>query len=184
MLRLSTLAVSTLTSALKVLSTILPDVTFLSLVRTTAPPLPGLWCWNHTTDHSCPSRLSTMPFLRSFVVAIGEVLPCSSAYGRGDAGHSSHAGNNGTATGLTRQSNRRAPTSQHRRMDHHVQSRDYRDGRDAVRSVPAGDGPSRDHLDRAAGARTTVHARACPEARQHRGPPNWKPVRRGQRRRT
>ncbi len=44
--------------------------TFLSFVRTMAPPLPGLWCWNQTTDQSCPSRLSTMPFLRSFVVAI------------------------------------------------------------------------------------------------------------------
>jgi len=74
MSRLSTLATSTLTSALKVLSTTLPDITFLSFVRITAPPLPGLWCWNQTTDHSCPSRLSTMPFLRSFVVATREAL--------------------------------------------------------------------------------------------------------------
>ena len=70
MVRLSTFATSTLTSALKVLSTVLPDSTFFSLVRTTAPPLPGLWCWNHTTCQSWPSRLSTMPFLRSFVVAM------------------------------------------------------------------------------------------------------------------
>ena len=69
MSRLSTVAVSTLVPALKVLSTTLPDSTFFSLVRTKAPPLPGLTCWNSTTDQSWPSRLSTMPFFRSFVVA-------------------------------------------------------------------------------------------------------------------
>src|SRR6188472_2204391 len=68
--RLSTLATSTLTSALNVLSTVLPDSMFLSLERTTAPPLPGLWCWNQMTCQSWPSRLRTMPFLRSFVVAM------------------------------------------------------------------------------------------------------------------
>src|SRR6516225_2254220 len=67
--RLSTLATSTLTPALKVRSTTLPDRTFLSLVRTKAPPLPGLTCWNSTTFQSWPSRFSVMPFLRSFVVA-------------------------------------------------------------------------------------------------------------------
>src|SRR5215469_11306884 len=67
--RLSTLATSTLTPALKVLSTTLPDITFFSLVRTKAGPLPGLTCWNSTTLHSCPSMLSVMPFFRSFVVA-------------------------------------------------------------------------------------------------------------------
>ena len=46
MSRLSTVAVSTLVPALKVLSTTLPDSTFFSLVRTNAPPLPGLTCWN------------------------------------------------------------------------------------------------------------------------------------------
>ena len=50
--RRSTFAVSTLVSELKVLSTTLPDRTCLSLVRTTVLPLPGLWCWNHTTDQS------------------------------------------------------------------------------------------------------------------------------------
>src|SRR6476620_240462 len=70
MVRLSTLADSTLVPALKVLSTTLPDSTALSLVRTKAGPLPGLTCWNSTTDHSCPSMLSTMPFLRSFVLAM------------------------------------------------------------------------------------------------------------------
>src|SRR4051794_10109953 len=69
MSRLSTFAVSTLVPALKVLSTTLPDSTALSLVRTNAGPLPGLTCWNSTTDQSWPSRFSTMPFFRSFVDA-------------------------------------------------------------------------------------------------------------------
>src|SRR3954451_4118887 len=65
----STVAVSTLVPALNVLSTTLPVITFFSVVRTKAPPLPGLTCWNAWTDHSWPSRLSTKPFFRSFVVA-------------------------------------------------------------------------------------------------------------------
>src|SRR5512133_2421274 len=69
--RLSTVAVSTLVPALNVLSTTLPESTFLSVVRTNAPPLPGLTCWNSTTDQSWPSRSSTMPFFRSLVVATG-----------------------------------------------------------------------------------------------------------------
>src|SRR5215471_20438898 len=73
--RLSTLAVSTLTPALNVRSTTLPDRTFFSFVRTKAPPLPGLTCWKSTTVHSCPSRFSVMPFLRSFVVATSDVSP-------------------------------------------------------------------------------------------------------------
>src|SRR3954454_2065755 len=69
MSRRSTVAVSTLVPALKVLSTTFPVITFLRVVRTKAPPLPGLTCWNAWTDHSWPSRLSTKPFFRSFVVA-------------------------------------------------------------------------------------------------------------------
>src|ERR1700756_390805 len=67
--RVSTVAPSPRTPALKVLSTTLPDITFFSLVRTKAGPLPGLTCWNSTTFHSCPSRFSVMPFFRSFVLA-------------------------------------------------------------------------------------------------------------------
>src|ERR1700722_17500567 len=67
--RLSTLATSTLMPALKVLSSTLPDITFLSLVRTKAGPLPGLTCWNSTTFQSSPSRFRVMPFFRSFVLA-------------------------------------------------------------------------------------------------------------------
>src|SRR6476646_4609095 len=70
MVRLSTVAVSTLVPALNVLSTTLPESTFFSVVRTNAPPLPGFTCWNSTTDHRSPSRLRTRPFFRSFVVAI------------------------------------------------------------------------------------------------------------------
>ena len=69
MSRLSTFAVSTLVPALNVLSTTLPDITFFSVVRTKAPPLPGLTCWNSVTVQSWPSMLSTRPFFRSFVVA-------------------------------------------------------------------------------------------------------------------
>src|ERR1700712_5691587 len=69
MSRRSTVAVSTFVPALKVRSTTLPVSTFFSVVRTKAPPLPGLTCWNAVTDHNWPSRLSTKPFFRSFVVA-------------------------------------------------------------------------------------------------------------------
>src|SRR5665648_164283 len=69
MSRLSTFAVSTFTPALNVRSTTLPESTFLSLVRTKAPPLPGLTCWNSTTVQSWPSKFSTSPFFRSLVVA-------------------------------------------------------------------------------------------------------------------
>src|SRR3954452_2325250 len=75
MVRRSTVAVSTLVPALNVLSTVLLDSTFFSLVRTKAGPLPGLTCWNSTTDQSWPSMLRTMPFLRSFVVAMRACQP-------------------------------------------------------------------------------------------------------------
>src|SRR3954468_18557002 len=77
MSRRSTVAVSTFVPALKVLSTTFPVITFLRVVRTKAPPLPGLTCWNAVTAHSWPSRLSTKPFLRSLVVAT-----CGSLLGR------------------------------------------------------------------------------------------------------
>src|SRR5882724_4342059 len=82
MSRLSTLATSTLMPALKVLSTTLPVSTFLSLVRTNAPPLPGLTCWNSTTLQSPPSMSSVMPFLRSFVVATAGLLEDQQVPGR------------------------------------------------------------------------------------------------------
>src|SRR5215510_8377922 len=81
MSRLSTLAVSTFTPALNVLSTTLPDSTCLSFVRTNAGPFPGLTCWNSTTDQSCPSRFSTRPFFRSLVEATeSSLLYSASSY--------------------------------------------------------------------------------------------------------
>src|SRR5215218_8704235 len=68
--RFSRMATSTGSSARKVLSRVRPVRTFLSLVRTKAPPLPGFTCWNSTTFMRLPSRLRVMPFLRSFVVAM------------------------------------------------------------------------------------------------------------------
>jgi len=56
-----------LVPALKVRSITLPLMTFFALVRTNAPPLPGLTCWNSTIVHSCPSILRTAPFLMSLV---------------------------------------------------------------------------------------------------------------------
>src|SRR5919197_2332104 len=70
MARFSRMATSTGSSARKVLSRTRPVRTFFSLVRTKAPPLPGLTCWNSTTFIRLPSRLRVMPFLRSLVVAM------------------------------------------------------------------------------------------------------------------
>src|SRR6266511_2385151 len=60
--RFSRMATSTASSARKVLSSTRPVRTFFSLVRTKAPPLPGLTCWNSTT------------FIRSPVVGITALL--------------------------------------------------------------------------------------------------------------
>src|SRR5919106_5057095 len=68
--RFSRMATSTGSSARKVLSRVRPVRTFFSRVRTKAPPLPGLTCWNSTTFIRLPSRLRVMPFLRSLVVAM------------------------------------------------------------------------------------------------------------------
>ena len=46
------------------------DSTFFRVVRTKAPPLPGFTCWKSVKVQSWPSRLRTMPFFRSLVVAI------------------------------------------------------------------------------------------------------------------
>src|SRR3712207_6943304 len=62
MFRLSTLAVSTLVPALKVLSTTLPESTFFSVVRTNAPPLPGLTCWNSRSEEHT-SELQSRQYL-------------------------------------------------------------------------------------------------------------------------
>src|SRR5579872_6408354 len=108
--RLSTVATSTLTPALKVLSTTLPDITFFSLVRTNAGPLPGLTCWNSTTFQSCPSRFSVMPFFRSFVVATGSLHALQD--------EQFPAGRKVSRRGLCHRSQR--PGSPARRHDQHV----------------------------------------------------------------
>src|SRR6202035_3034950 len=64
----------TFSSARKVRSTTAPLRTFLSLVRTNAPPLPGLTCWNSTTVTRPSGRLRAMPFFRSLVEMLTGVL--------------------------------------------------------------------------------------------------------------
>src|SRR3978361_17117 len=66
----STTSVSILAPALNVRSTTLPVITFLTLVRTNAPPLPGLTCWKSMTVQSWPSMLRTTPFRISLVEAM------------------------------------------------------------------------------------------------------------------
>src|SRR3954453_978387 len=65
------MARSTFSPPRKVRSTTAPERTFLSVVRTKAPPLPGLTCWNSTTSNRPSSRSSAMPFFRSLVVIVG-----------------------------------------------------------------------------------------------------------------
>src|ERR1035441_10825006 len=67
MSRLSMMAWSSFSSARYVRSITAPLRRFLSLVRTNAPPLPGLTCWNSTTLNSPSGRLRLMPFFRSLV---------------------------------------------------------------------------------------------------------------------
>src|SRR5580704_3907205 len=100
--RRSTVATSTLTPALKVRSTTLPDMTFLSLVRTNAPPLPGLTCWNSTTFHSWPSMFSVMPFFRSFVVATSFCLPQANRHRRPGSQDEQFLGGHGQNLGRPR----------------------------------------------------------------------------------
>ena len=53
--------------ARKVRSTIAPESSALSFVRTKAPPLPGFTCWNSTIRHTLPSSSMCIPFLKLFV---------------------------------------------------------------------------------------------------------------------
>src|SRR5262245_37177565 len=58
---------STFSPALKVLSMTRPCFMCLSLVRTNAPPLPGLTCWKSTMLYGWPSNWILSPFLKSAV---------------------------------------------------------------------------------------------------------------------
>ena len=53
--------------ARKVLSTTEPESMLRTFVRTNAPPLPGLTCWNSRIRQTEPSISTCMPFLNSFV---------------------------------------------------------------------------------------------------------------------
>src|SRR5689334_15998760 len=59
--------------ARKVLSTTLPVSTALSFVRTKAPPLPGLTCWNSTMRQMTPSTSTCMPFLNWLVEIVSAI---------------------------------------------------------------------------------------------------------------
>src|SRR5918996_352770 len=54
--------------ARKVRSMTAPSAARLSLVRTKAPPLPGLTCWNSTMRKTVPSTSMWVPFLNWLVL--------------------------------------------------------------------------------------------------------------------
>src|SRR6516165_8030534 len=74
MSRFSMIACSSFSSARYVRSITAPLRTFLSFVRTKAPPLPGLTCWNSTTLNRPSGRSRLMPFFRSLVETAMDVL--------------------------------------------------------------------------------------------------------------
>src|SRR5580698_10289642 len=82
MSRLSMIACSSFSSARYVRSITAPLRTFLSFVRTKAPPLPGFTCWNSTTLNRPSGRSRLMPFFRSLVETAMNVL-CESGQGAG-----------------------------------------------------------------------------------------------------
>src|SRR4028118_1566915 len=63
--RLSMTACSTFSPARNVRSIWAPVREFLSVVRTKAPPLPGLTCWKSTIANSPSGRVRVIPFLMS-----------------------------------------------------------------------------------------------------------------------
>src|SRR5215510_9361423 len=76
---------STFSPARKVLSMTRPCRMCLSLVRTKAPPLPGLTCWKSTILYGCPSNWIFRPFLNSAVETC--IASCSlSSLGLGSQG--------------------------------------------------------------------------------------------------
>src|SRR3954463_11532416 len=58
---------SNFSPARKVLSTTEPEPSDFSFVRTNAPPLPGLTCWNSTMRHVWPSSAMCIPLRNWFV---------------------------------------------------------------------------------------------------------------------
>src|SRR6476646_3175882 len=68
--------------ARNVRSTTLPASRALSFVRTNAPPLPGLTCWNSTIRHTLPSSSMCMPFLKLLVSTCSATAADGSGAGR------------------------------------------------------------------------------------------------------
>src|SRR5262247_1658232 len=66
---------STFSPARNVLSMTRPSRMCLSLVRTKAPPLPGLTCWKSTIVYGAPSNWILSPFLNSAVETCIELWP-------------------------------------------------------------------------------------------------------------
>src|SRR5918911_3758184 len=56
--------------ARKVRSTTAPEPSAFSFVRTNAPPLPGLTCWNSTIRQTSRSSSMCIPFLNWFVETV------------------------------------------------------------------------------------------------------------------
>src|SRR3954463_4515512 len=63
--------------ARNVLSITAPSVVRFSLVRTNAPPLPGLTCWNSTILKTVPSTSMWVPFLNWLVLITAARLAAS-----------------------------------------------------------------------------------------------------------
>ena len=61
--------------ARNVRSTTAPASRLFSFVRTNAPPLPGLTCWNSTMRHTLPSSSMCIPFLKLFVSTVSATAP-------------------------------------------------------------------------------------------------------------
>src|SRR5271166_2960627 len=87
MSRLSMIAWSSFSSARYVRSITAPLRTFLSFVRTKAPPLPGFTCWNSTTLNRPSGRSRLMPFFRSLVETAMDVLCESGQWAGAVLGH-------------------------------------------------------------------------------------------------
>src|SRR6185312_14139641 len=73
-LRASVRTARNFSPARKVLSITLPSAARRSFVRTNAPPLPGLTCWNSTILKIVPSTSMWLPFL-NWLVEIVETSP-------------------------------------------------------------------------------------------------------------
>src|SRR6185295_8669861 len=69
---------STFSPARNVLSMTRPSRMCLSLVRTKAPPFPGLTCWKSTMVYGAPSNWILSPFLNSAVETCIELWPLPS----------------------------------------------------------------------------------------------------------